>query len=100
MIPTALVIDDDPVIRAFLRLQLEARGWNVREANNAAVGRAIFQQTRSNLVVLDLIMSNDDGLDAVHLARHIKDKHPEVALLVITGLESKKEIKNLSREDL
>jgi DNA-binding NarL/FixJ family response regulator len=43
---------------------------------------------------LDLIMSNDDGLDAVHLARHIKDKHPEVALLVITGLESKKEIKN------
>jgi DNA-binding response OmpR family regulator len=94
MIPTALVVDDDPVIRAFLRLKLEAKGWNVREANNAAVGRAIFQQKRPHLVVLDLIMSNDDGLDAVHLARHIKDKHPEVALLVITGLESTKEIKN------
>jgi two-component system response regulator YesN len=98
MVPTALVIDDDQVIREFFRLRLEARGWNVREANNAADGRTIFQQKRPHLVMLDLVMSNDDGLDSLHFARLIKDDSPDVALLVVTGLGSKKDIKNFMRE--
>jgi CheY-like chemotaxis protein len=98
IVPTALVIDDDPVIREFFRLKLEAKGWSVREANNAAIGCTIFQQTRPNLVMLDLVMSNDEGLDSMHLARLIKDDSPDVALLVITGLGSKKDIKNFMRE--
>jgi CheY-like chemotaxis protein len=98
IVPTALVIDDDPVIREFFRLKLEAKGWSVREANNAALGCTIFQQTRPNLVMLDLVMSNDEGLDSMHLARLIKDDSPDVALLVITGLGSKKDIKNFMRE--
>jgi DNA-binding response OmpR family regulator len=98
IVPAALVIDDDPVIREFFRLKLEAKGWSVQEANSAAVGYTMFQHTRPNLVMLDLVMSSDEGLDSMHLARLVKDESPDVTLLVITGLGSKKDIKHFMRE--
>jgi CheY-like chemotaxis protein len=98
MLPTALVIEDNSVVREFIRLKLETSGWNVREAENASSALRLFRQQRPQLVTLDLIMPINDGFDAMHLARFINDEAPEVALLVVSSVGSKQDIKDFMRK--
>jgi CheY-like chemotaxis protein len=98
MLPTALVVEDDSVVREFIRLKLETRGWKVREAENASAALELFRQQRPHMVTLDLIMPINDGFDAMHLARLINDKAPEVALLVVSAVGSKQDIKDFMRK--
>ena|ERR1700726_3479430 len=94
IIPTALVIDDDSVVREFIRLHLEALGWDVREANSAASGLILFRQQRPQLVTLDLLMSSDDLCASLNLATLLKAEAPDVAILVITALASDEKIQS------
>lgn len=89
MVPTVLVIEDNSVVRAFIRVKLETIGWKVFEAENATSALTLFRLLRPHLVTLDLIMPVNDGLDAMHLARLIKGEAPEVALLVVSAVGSK-----------
>jgi two-component system, chemotaxis family, chemotaxis protein CheY len=89
MLPTALVIEDNSVVRAFIHTKLETSGWKVHEAENPTAALSIFRQLRPHLVTLDLVMPIDDGLDAIHLAMLIKDESPEVTLLVVSAVGSK-----------
>jgi CheY-like chemotaxis protein len=98
MIPTALVIEDDSVAREFIRLTLETSGWNVCEAQNATAALSLFRHQRPQLVTLDLIMPINDGFDAMHLARIINQEAPEVALLVVSAVGSKPDIKDFMHE--
>jgi len=89
VVPTVLVIEDNSVVRAFIRVKLETIGWKVFEAENATSALTLFRLLRPHLVTLDLIMPVNDGLDAMHLARLIKGEAPEVALLVVSAVGSK-----------
>ena len=101
MLPTALVVEDNSVVREFIRLKLETSGWKVREAEDAASGLNLFRQTRPHLVTLDLVMPNNDGFDGLHLARLISDEAPEVALLVVSGFGSQPDVKDfMEKHDL
>ena len=58
-----LVVDDERSLRKLLRLQLEAEGYTVAEAGN---GREALEQVRSggiDLVMLDYMMPEMDGLE-------------------------------------
>jgi CheY-like chemotaxis protein len=98
MLPTALVVEDNSAIREFIRVKLETTGWRVREATNASAALKEFRRERPQLVTLDLIMPNDEGLDAIHLARLISDEAPDVALLVVTAFGGKNDIKDFMRD--
>ena len=89
VLPTVLVVEDNSVVREFIRIKLETIGWKVLEAENATSALRLFRQLRPHLVTLDLIMPVTDGLDAMHLARLIKEEAPEVALLVVSAVGSK-----------
>jgi CheY-like chemotaxis protein len=89
VVPTVLVIEDNSVVRAFIRVKLETIGWKVFEAENATSALTLFRLLRPHLVTLDLIMPVNDGLDAMHLARLIKGEASEVALLVVSAVGSK-----------
>jgi CheY-like chemotaxis protein len=89
VLPTALVIEDNSVVREFIRVKLETSGWKALQAENATQGLRLFREVRPHLVTLDLIMPVNDGLDAMHLARLIKEEGPEVALLVVSAVGSK-----------
>jgi len=87
--PTVLIVEDNSVIREFIRLNLETNGWKVREAENVSLALGLFRQLQPQLVTLDLIMPFYDGLDAMQFARLIKEEAPEVALLVVSAVGSK-----------
>ncbi len=62
MIPSILVIDDDPAVRDAVQFLLELEGYHVR-AVTAPVALAIMTYERPDLVLLDLDMPVVDGLE-------------------------------------
>ena len=59
--PVAILIEDEPQIRRFVRSALEAEGWLVFEAGTAQRGLADAGTRKPDLVVLDLGLPDSDG---------------------------------------
>jgi len=57
-----LVVDDDRQLRDLLAQYLEAGGYRVSTAGNAAQMRAVLASHRIDLLVLDLMLPGEDGL--------------------------------------
>jgi DNA-binding response OmpR family regulator len=58
---TILTIDDDPDIRATLRIVLEAEGFAVGEASTGEEGVKIAQRIKPDAIIMDLMMENVDS---------------------------------------
>ena len=63
--PVAVLIEDEPQIRRFVRAALEAEGWQVFEADTAQRGLTEAGTRKPDLLVLDLGLPDDDGLDVL-----------------------------------
>lgn len=60
---TILIIDDEELIRAFLRSALEGAGYEVMEAINGRQGLEFYRQKPADLVITDILMPELNGLD-------------------------------------
>lgn len=58
---TILIIDDDPDIRAALRIALVAEGFSVGEAASGEEGIKIAERSQPDAVIIDLMMENVDS---------------------------------------
>lgn len=67
--PVAVLIEDEPQIRRFVRLALEAEGWQVHEADTAARGLADAGTRKPDLLVVDLGLPDGDGLALIRDVR-------------------------------
>jgi two-component system KDP operon response regulator KdpE len=67
--PIAIVIEDQPQIRRFVRLALEGEGWLVHEAPDARHGLQDAATRKPDLLVLDLGLPDGDGLDLIRDVR-------------------------------
>lgn len=67
--PLVLVIDDELQIRRLLRVCLEANGFRMVEAANAAEGITVAAQQRPELVLLDLGLPDADGVTVLKRLR-------------------------------
>lgn len=92
--PTALVIDDSPVVRRYLRFRLESSGWNVAEAGDAFSGLSALRELRPDLITLDLVMPINNGIDGIHLAHKIREESPDTTLLIVSGFSSEQDVKS------
>ena len=61
--PLILVIDDESAMRRFLRVSLESHGYRWAEADNGREGLAQAAQRNPELVLLDLGLPDQDGLE-------------------------------------
>ncbi len=57
-----LVVDDDPKIRKLIRVNLEPRGYRVREAADGWQAIKAIEDNPPDLILLDLIMPGMDGI--------------------------------------
>jgi two-component system KDP operon response regulator KdpE len=64
-----LIAEDDPQIRRFLRMVLEAEGGSVAEAENGADCIAETRRQRPDLVILDLGLPDMDGVQVIGALR-------------------------------
>ena len=67
--PVAIVIEDEPQIRRFVRGALEAEGWQVFEASTAQQGLTEAGTRKPDLLVLDLGLPDRDGLEVIRDVR-------------------------------
>ncbi len=58
---SVLVVDDEAPIRLLCRVNLEAAGMHVREAEDGAVGLAAAREERPDVILLDVMMPGMDG---------------------------------------
>jgi two-component system, OmpR family, KDP operon response regulator KdpE len=67
--PTAIVIEDEPQIRRFVRGALEGEGWQVHEAASLRDGLAAAGTRQPDLLVLDLGLPDGDGVSLIRDVR-------------------------------
>lgn len=67
--PIAILIEDEPQIRRFVRAALEAEGWQVHEADNLKKGLTETGTRKPDLLVLDLGLPDGDGLELIRDVR-------------------------------
>jgi CheY-like chemotaxis protein len=60
--PTVLVVDDDPVIRRLIKVNLELEGFDVAEAVDGQAALDAIAVRTPDVVVLDVAMPRVDGL--------------------------------------
>jgi signal transduction histidine kinase len=79
---TVLTIDDERIIRQVLRAYLEKMDFEVTEAVNGRDGIEKFRATKPDVVLVDLLMPEVDGLAVL---KTLHRESPETPLIVISG---------------
>ena len=78
---TILVVDDEPKIVKLARDYLEQAGYRVQSADNGKDALAVYRQGHPDLVVLDLNLPEQDGLDVCRTLRRASD----VPIIMLTA---------------
>lgn len=78
--PRILVIDDEAAIRRFLRVSLDAQGYQVYEAETGKEGLQAVPACRPDVVILDLGLPDMEGHDVI---RHLREWSP-VPIIVLS----------------
>ncbi len=82
MYPSILIVDDEPSILQSLGGLLSDEGFEVATAANGYEALKIIDSESPDLVMLDIWMPGLDGIDTL---QEIKEKHPFVQVIIITG---------------
>jgi CheY-like chemotaxis protein len=77
-----LVIDDQPVVRGVLRKLLESAGHEVVEAGDGVEGAVLFRQRPCDLVLCDIYMPRESGLETI---RKLCADSPGVKVVAVSG---------------
>lgn len=90
------IIEDNPDAARLIRRILQAQGdFHIDEATNGIDGLTLIQQTRPNLVILDLMMPGIDGFGVVEAIKS-DPTLDQIPIIVITA----KELSAIERERL
>lgn len=85
-----LVVDDVPLFRAGLTAALEGAGYEVvGEAANGDAAVAIAESELPDLVLLDVLMPGESGIDAMQKIHAVS---PNSAIVLLTGSESEEDL--------
>ncbi len=77
-----LVVDDDDPVRVMLARLLRTQGYAVSQAANAAKAREALDSLRPDLVISDIVMPGESGIE---LRRTIAGRWPELPVILISG---------------
>lgn len=82
--PTVLVVEDELLIREFIKEELETEGYTVIEARHADAAIAVLEnRTDIHLVFTDIDMPG--SMDGLKLAAYVRERWPPVHIIVTTG---------------
>ncbi len=83
--PLVLIVDDEPLTRNLLRLMLERANLDILEAGDGLEALAVVAEKRPDLLILDVMMPNMDGITVCETLR----AQPETAVLPIILLSAR-----------
>jgi len=80
--PIVLVVDDDPRIREYVRVNLEMEGYLVREASSADEALGAIDDQAPELVLLDVVMP---GVDGWQMLQRMQERHGSIPVIMFSG---------------
>jgi two-component system chemotaxis response regulator CheY len=85
-----LIVDDNDLMRTLLRGILRNEEYHIiGEARNGAVALEFVERDKPDLICMDVMMPEMDGLEAL---QSIKSTNPEIIVIMITGNPSKENV--------
>ncbi len=81
-----LIVDDEGPIRTLLTRLLGVHGFDCLTAESAAEARRLLASERVALILSDVNMPGESGLD---FAREVSTDYPEVAIVMVTGVDDR-----------
>src|SRR5579871_2799066 len=79
---SVLVVDDDSDFRRLIRLYLTDDEFIVSEAEDGSVGLKRLAAGRFDVIVIDMVLPEHDGLELIQSVRHTC---PEARILAVSG---------------
>ncbi len=77
-----LVVDDEELVRQALRHVLEPEGYLVVEAPHGGIAMDILRKQPIDLVILDLLMPEQEGLETI---LKMRCHSPKIKIIAISG---------------
>ena len=81
-----LIVDDEDQIRTLLARLLSAQGYECVTAESAAAARRVLEQTPAALVLSDVNMPGESGLD---FTREVLAHFRDIAVVMVTGMDDR-----------
>ncbi len=82
-----LVVDDALIMRAIIKDTARNAGWEIAgEASNGAEAVARYREFKPDLVTLDIVMPEMDGVEAL---RTIRQEHPDAQVVMISAIDQR-----------
>lgn len=86
-----LIVDDAMIMRMKIREVATKAGWTViAEAANGADGVRLYEEHRPDMVTLDMVMPEMDGLAAL---KAIRDRHPDAHVVMVSAVNQKDKLR-------
>jgi two-component system response regulator VicR len=79
-----LVVDDESAIREVVRLNLEAEGYDVVSAEDAAGALRVFEEQPAVLAILDVMLPDIDGFE---LARTLRERS-DIPIIMLSARDT------------
>jgi excisionase family DNA binding protein len=80
--PAVLVVDDDPRVREYVRVNMELEGYTVLEAGSADEGMSVLDGQQPQLILLDVMMP---GVDGWEMLQRIQERHGSIPVIMFSG---------------
>ncbi len=80
--PSVLVVDDQEQVRQLIRETLEQAGYEVEEARDGKEGLDRYRVRPRDLVIMDILMPDQDGLETIITLRQ---EFPDIRIIAMTG---------------
>jgi CheY-like chemotaxis protein len=77
-----LIVDDSVEVRSFLTDLLEEEGYVVIQASNGKEGQECLRKTAIDLIITDLVMPEQEGLETI---RSIRRNWPQIPVIAMSG---------------
>ena len=75
-----LLVEDDDLVRAVLAEALVAAGHTVQEATDGLHAMEVFRAEPADIVILDLLMPGQEGIETMLMLRREQPELPVVAM--------------------
>ena len=81
-IPKILIVDDEPRMCVSLSVILNSEGYETQIASSGEEAIGYMSENEVDIVLLDVVMP---GMDGYTVLEHVKRKHPDTLVLMMTG---------------
>ncbi len=90
---TIVIVEDDVAMREIVTHKLSSSGFTVKEAEDGRLGLDLINQTKPDLVLLDLMLPEVDGFEVLETVRKSTDpKLAKTPIIILSNLWSNKDI--------